>query len=80
MAVLAYNVAFILPLASLLVVRLVVPNQSEKIFKKVADLADRWGKRLIVAVLLIVGAVLAADAIGWYLDSPLLPVGERPEG
>lgn len=80
LALLGYNVAFILPLASLLVVRLALPNESETIFKKVADLADRWGKRLIVAVLLIVGAVLAADAIGWYFDSPLLPVGEKPLG
>jgi hypothetical protein len=80
LAVLAYNVAFIVPPASLLVVRLVAANESDRIFKKIVDLADRWGKRLIIAVLLIVGAFFAADAIGWYFDSPLLPVGERPEG
>ncbi len=79
-ALVAYNLAFITPLASLLVIRLVAPNQSERIFKKVADLADRWGGRLIIAVLLVVGLVLAADAVGWFFDHPLLPVGQRPEG
>ncbi len=73
-ALLFYNVIFLVPLAALLVVRLVLPARSEAIFQRVASLADRWGRQLIVAVLVSVGAVLVADGIGWFLGYPLLPV------
>ncbi len=75
-ALLFYNFVFVAPLAALLVLRLVLPARSEAIFRRVAELADRWGRHLIVGVLMFVGAVLAADGIGWFLGHPLLPVAE----
>ena len=74
LALLYYNIVFILPHAVLIIVRLVAPAQSERIFKTVGDFTERWGRRLIIAVLLIVGLVLIADAISWWFGSPLLPV------
>ncbi len=74
-ALVVYNVVFLVPLASLLLVRVAVPTRSEAIFAGVAAVAERGGRALIVALLALLGLVLAADGVGWFLGSPLLPVG-----
>ena len=56
-ALLFYNVVFLLPLAALLVVRLVLPARSEAIFRRVAALAERWGRPLSAVVLASLGVV-----------------------
>ena len=73
-ALLFYNIVFLMPLATLLIVRLLFPAQSEAIFRRIASLAERWGRRLMVAMLVTVGAVLVADGVGWFLGYPLLPI------
>ena len=73
-ALVFYNVVFLTPLATLLVVRLLFPAHSGAIFGRVASLAERWGRHLIVLILLGVGLVLVADGVGWFLGHPLLPV------
>ena len=73
-ALLVYNLVFLMPLAILLIVRLLFPAQSDTIFQHVASFADRWGRQLIMVALMIVGAVLVADGVGWLLGYPLLPV------
>lgn len=73
-ALLFYNIVFLIPLATLLFVRMLFPAQSGAIFQRLASLADRWGRQLMVAALVIVGAVLVADGVGWLLGYPLLPV------
>ena len=62
-----------MPLAALLVVRLALPAHSEAIFRRVASVAARWGRHVVVAVLVFVGAVLVADGIGWFIGYPLFP-------
>ncbi len=78
LALLFYNLVFVLPLASLALVRVLMPTQSEQIFRRVVLLSGRWGRRLIVGGLAVVGTVLGADAIGWFLGYPLLPVQPVP--
>ncbi len=73
-ALVFYCIVFVLPLTILLIVRMVLPEKSEGIFRRVAEVAERWGRQLVVAALVIVGVVLLADAVGWFLGSPLLPV------
>lgn len=73
-ALIFYNIVFVLPLTALLIVRVLLPEKSEAIFRRVAELAERWGQQLVVAALAIVGFVLLADAVGWFLGFPLLPV------
>ncbi len=74
LALLFYNLIFLTPLATLWLVRLLLPARSELIFRQVAALADRWGRHLIVAVLVALGAVFVADAIAWLLGYPILSV------
>ncbi len=75
-ALLFYNLVFILPLASLLVIRLIFPAQSDAVSRRVNSLAARWGRHLMVASLLLIGGVLIADGIGWFFGHPLLPVDQ----
>lgn len=69
-----YNLIFILPLAILLLVRIALPIRSKAIFQYVASVVDRWGRHFGVVILVLLGAVLVADGIGWFLGYPLLPV------
>ena len=69
-----YNAVFLLPLAVLPVVLLLFPARSEDVFRCVSAVLEDWGHRLIVGVLVFIGAVLVADGIGWFLGYPLLQV------
>ena len=74
LVLLYYNVLFISPLAVLVFIRVVFPNQSERIFDFIKDLIAKWGRRVIVTLLVILGLVLVVDGIGWFLGMPLIPV------
>ncbi len=74
LVLLYYNFLFILPLAVLVFIRVVFPNQSERIFDFIKDLIAKWGRRVIVTLLVILGLVMVVDGIGWFLGIPLIPV------
>ena len=74
LVILYYNVLFILPLAVLVFIRVFFPNQSERIFAFIKDLIAKWGRRVIVTLLVIRGLVMVVDGIGWFLGMPLIPV------
>ncbi len=74
LALLYYNVLFILPLSVLVFIRVLFPNQSDKIFDFIKDLIAKWGRRVIVTLLVILGLVMVVDGIGWFLGIPLIPV------
>lgn len=74
LAVLLYNVVFVVPLGVLLIMRLVLREKAQPIFAWVVSFTERWGRRLVLVVLLVVGAVLVADGVGWLSGRPLLPV------
>ncbi len=69
-----YNVLFVLPLAVLVSIRVLFPNQSDRIFDFIKDLIAKWGRRVIVTLLVILGLVMVVDGIGWFLGMPLIPV------
>ena len=73
-ALLFYNLVFVAPLAALIGTRVLFPTHSERIFAVVASFCEVWGKRLVILILLVLGATLTADAIGWWMGQPLLPV------
>lgn len=73
-ALVFYNLVFILPLATLLLVRMILPARSKAIFHFIASVFDCWGRRFGEVMLLLLGAILVADAIGWFIGYPLLPV------
>ena len=74
LAVVFYCVVFLVPLTTLVILRLVLRERSEPIFAWVVSFTERWGRRIILIVLVVVGAALVADGIGWFFGRPLLPV------
>ena len=75
-ALIFYNIVYVLPFLVLVLIRILVPNQSESIFGSISLLVKSWGKPAIVIVFIILGLVLIADSIGWFFGYPLLPVNQ----
>ncbi len=69
-----YSVVFIMPLAAIVAVRAVLAERSAPIFDAVNRFFDTWGRRLLVALILILGVLLVVDGVGWFLGHPLIPV------
>ncbi len=69
-----YNIVFVTALAAIVALRLILGERSTGILDAVKRFFDIWGQRLIVALLLVLGVVLLADGIGWFLGHPLIPV------
>lgn len=65
-----YCFAFVLPLMVLVSIRIIIPDKSEAIFKSVSSFTTLWGKRIIIAVLALVGSIFIIDGIGWFLGLP----------
>lgn len=72
-AVLFYNVVYLSPLMLIVLSRRLFGTRADPLFEAVAKFLERWGKRLMFFGLLGLGAVLVADAIGWFIGLPLLP-------
>ncbi|MDJ0719308.1 MAG: GAP family protein [Prochloraceae cyanobacterium] len=75
-ALIFYNIVFVLPFFVLFLLRILKPNQSKSIFGAISLLIKRWGKPAIVSCFIILGILLIADSIGWFLGYPLLPVNQ----
>jgi cytochrome c biogenesis protein CcdA len=73
-----YNAVFLLPLAALPILRATLGARADGFFARLAPLVERWGHRMVVAVLVGVGIVGVADGVGWLLGRPLLPVPQQP--
>jgi hypothetical protein len=73
LAIFAYNVIFIAPLCGVVLLRVGLGEKGEPLVERIRDFVGAWGHRLIVWGLIILGAVLVLDAIGWFFDRPLLP-------
>lgn len=69
-----YNIIFVAPLVVIVVVRQVAGDRSQGFLDRVRSFLSRWGRRVVVALMLAVGFVLVADGIGWFLGTPLIPV------
>ncbi len=73
-AIVFYNVVVVLPLAVIVLSQLMVGERSKPLIEGVRRFLDRWGQRVVVSLLLVLGALLAIDGIGWFLGHPLFPV------
>jgi len=52
--------------------RAAVGDRLQGVFDAVSAFFAAWGPRILVVVLVVLGAVLAADGIGWFLGKPLM--------
>ena len=72
-AILYYNLVCFSPLVLIVLSRLMFGVHADPLFRAISKFFERWGKRLIFFGLLGLGALLVVDAIGWFVDFPLLP-------
>jgi len=75
-AVLVYVVVFLVPLATLVLVRAALGKRGDVVMDKVKVFFDRWGPRILMVVLVGLGAVLVVDGVMFLFGHPLLPVPE----
>ena len=73
-ALLFYNVIFLAPLLAIVALDAILGDRSKPLLEAIKGFFDRWGRRLIIGLLLVLGLVLLMDGIGWFLGRPLLPV------
>jgi hypothetical protein len=69
-----YNIVFVSLAASLVLVRAVAGKRADGLFAAVNRLLSVWGKRLLIAGMILLGIVMIADGVGWLLGHPLIPV------
>ena len=72
-AVLFYNVIYLSPLMLIVLSRWLFGTRADPLFGALAKFVEQWGMRLVFFGMLGLGAVLVADAIGWFIGFPLLP-------
>ncbi|MEM7225657.1 MAG: GAP family protein [Pseudomonadota bacterium] len=73
-ALVVYNIFFVVPLAAIVVLRQVMGEASQSLLERVRAVFDTWGTRVVIALIVALGAVLVADGLGWFLGYPLIPV------
>jgi len=70
-----YNAIFVAIPLGLVVARAFLGRRGDDLLATVNRLLSIWGKRLLVAGMILLGAVMIADGVGWLLGRPLIPVG-----
>lgn len=69
-----YNAVFVSLPALLVTIRASVGARADGLFDAVSRAFSVWGKRLLVAGMILLGLVMLADGIGGSLGHPLIPV------
>jgi hypothetical protein len=72
-AILYFNLVLVSPLVLIVFLRRLLGTMVEPLFTAISRFFERWGKKIVLLALLGVGAILALDAIGWFIEFPLLP-------
>jgi len=67
-----YNLVFISIPVSLVVLRLALGERASGLFDRVRQAAEKWGRRFIIVVLMLLGLFLVVDGVGWFFDRPLI--------
>lgn len=73
LVLLYYNLIYILPLILLVVARMIWQEKSDPLFHSTAALLKKWGHRIVVVILILLGVALIADGIGLFFGYPILP-------
>ena len=71
-----YNFVFALPLIGFIILRVLMGDRATLVLTKMTDFFSHWGKQLIVYSLYLLGPLLIADGIGWFVGYPILDFTE----
>ena len=67
-----YNVLYILPFSLLLLVRILYREKSDAIFSKINSVMDRIADVLMPFILVVIGGLLIADSIFYFVNDASL--------
>lgn len=70
-----YNLVFVSGPVALIVVRVLGGPGAGALFEKINRLIEVWGKRVLVTLMILLGAVMIVDGVGGLTGRPLIPVG-----
>lgn len=73
-----YNLIFVLPFLGLIAFRLIMPGQAGRLFQTLGDFCLAAMPKLTALLFFVLGLVLVADGVGWFVGYPLLPVDHEP--
>jgi threonine/homoserine/homoserine lactone efflux protein len=68
-ALLIYNILYILPFSILIFIRYIKREQRDALFAKINEKMDKLGHILLPLLLLLLGGVLIADAVKYFITS-----------
>lgn len=75
MALLYYNLVFLLPLALFPLLHLLIGARAQSLFTAAGQRMRAWGMRLLTILLIGLGFLLVIDGIGWLRGHPLFVPG-----
>ena len=73
-ALLYYNIVFIIPLATLVFIRVLFPKQSDRILSAISRFLDKWLLHIIKVFLVLLGVAMIVDGVFWLLGRPLIQI------
>ena len=71
-----YNLIFAMPLIGFIVLRILMGDKATALLNRITDFFSHWGKKIFVYSLYLLGSLLIADGIGWFIDYPILDFTE----
>ncbi|MFV2005638.1 MAG: GAP family protein [Gammaproteobacteria bacterium] len=71
-----YNFIFTLPLIGFIVLRIMMGDKATALLEKITRFFSHWGKQIFIVSLYLLGPLLIADGIGWFIDYPILDFTE----
>lgn len=71
-----YNVVFVTPLVVLFITGLALGSGAKRFLEKITEFVTRFGRQFIAIVLILLGLLLVLDAVGWYFNHPIIPIGD----
>ncbi len=73
-----YNVCFVAPFLTLIALHLAFPHLSKTCFGMLGKFASAALPVIAAGLFMLLGGIMVADGIGWFLGHPLLPVQTLP--
>lgn len=74
-AILFYNLVFVAPLVAIILLRVLLGRRADGALAAVNRFMEKWGRRIIMFLLIVLGLILVVDGVGWFVGRPLIPVG-----
>ncbi len=69
-----YNVVFTFPQAAIAVALAVMGQRIQPFLNGLVSFFETWGRWIIITAVGLLGLVMVADGVGWFMGYPLIPV------